>query len=375
MVLVVIALSGVVGSAFSNNFNSGNSPSQRAQDLLALRFPAQAGDTAYVVIHTTGQVNDAANAATINRLVDALVPLPNVTSVRSPLSSGAEHQVSADGHTAFAVVQFDKTTPDLKTSHTKELIRVAKSFAHPGLAVSVGGNPISAAVSATPGSSEAIGILAAIIIMLVAFGSVVAMGLPILIAVVGVGIGYGLVNFASHGFTVPTFGPQLMALIGLGVGIDYALFIVTRYRQGLHEGRDPREATIVALTTSGRAVLFAGSTVIISLLGLFVVGLAFMNGLAVGTIAAVRHGPGRGLDVAAGHARLCRPQHRPPARARPAGALSDRWPGLLVPVEPDGAAPAVGVRDSRGGGACWPWPCRSFPCGWRSATLEMTRPS
>ena len=136
MVLVVIALSGVVGSAFSNNFNSGNSPSQRAQDLLALRFPAQAGDTADVVIHTTGQVNDAANAATINRLVDALVPLSNVTSVRSPLSSGAEHQVSADGHTAFAVVQFDKTTPDLKTSHTKELIRVAKSFAHPGLAES-----------------------------------------------------------------------------------------------------------------------------------------------------------------------------------------------------------------------------------------------
>ena len=287
VVLVVIALSGAVGSAFSNNFNSGNSPSQRAQDLLAQRFPAQAGDTADVVIHTTGQVNDAANAGTINRLVGALVPLPNVTSVRSPLSSGAEHQVSADGHTAFAVVQFDKTTPDLKTSHTKELIRVAKSFAHPGFAVSVGGNPISAAVSATPGSSEAIGILAAIIIMLVAFGSVVAMGLPILIAVVGVGIGYGLVNFASHGFTVPTFGPQLMALIGLGVGIDYALFIVTRYRQGLHEGRDPREATIVALTTSGRAVLFAGSTVIISLLGLFVVGLAFMNGLAVGTIAAV----------------------------------------------------------------------------------------
>jgi RND superfamily putative drug exporter len=113
------------------------------------------------------------------------------------------------------------------------------------------------------------------------------MGLPILIALVGVGIGYGLVNFASHGFTVPTFGPQLMAMIGLGVGIDYALFIVTRFRQGLQEGRDPRQATIVSMSTSGRAVLFAGSTVIISLLGLFVVGLAFMNGLAVGTIAAV----------------------------------------------------------------------------------------
>ena len=100
-----------VGSAFSNNFTSGNSPSQRAQNLLAQRFPAQAGDTADVVIHTSGQVKDPANAATIDRLVGALTPLPDVTSVRSPLSPGAEHQVSADGHTAFAVVQFDKTDP------------------------------------------------------------------------------------------------------------------------------------------------------------------------------------------------------------------------------------------------------------------------
>ena len=106
--------------------------------------------------------------------------------------------------------------------------------------------------------------------MLVAFGSVVAMGLPILIALFGVGIGFGLVDFASHGFTVPSFGPELMAMIGLGVGIDYALFIVTRYRQGLPEGRDAREATMVAFE-HGRAgpCSFAGGTVVISLLGMF----------------------------------------------------------------------------------------------------------
>jgi RND superfamily putative drug exporter len=287
VVLTVIALSGTVGSAFMDNFNSGRSPSQRAQNLLAQRFPAQAGDTAYVAVHTSGQVTDPANTVTIGRMVSALRPLPDVSGVRSPLSPGAQRQVSADGRTAFAIVQFDKTTADLQNSHTNQLIRVARRFAHPGFQVALGGDPISSAVSATPGSSEDIGILAAIIIMLVAFGSVVAMGLPILIALVGVGIGYGLVDFASYAFTVPTFGPELMALIGLGVGIDYALFIVTRYRQGLQEGRDPRQATAMALSTSGRAVLFAGSTVIISLLGLFVVGLAFMNGLAVGTIAAV----------------------------------------------------------------------------------------
>ncbi len=287
IVVAVIGLSNVIGSAFSDNFASGNSASQRAQNLLAQRFPAQAGDSADVVIHTSGSVKDPANAATIDRLVAALRPLPNVSGVRSPLAPGAGQQVSADGHTAFAVIQFDKTTPNLDNNRTKHLVNVAQSFAHPGFQVALGGDPISSTVSAHPGSSEGIGITAAIIIMLIAFGSVVAMGLPLITALVGVGIGFGLVDLASHAFTIPTFGPELMAMIGLGVGIDYALFIVTRYRQGLTEGRDAREATVVALITAGRAVSFAGGTVLISLLGLFVVGLPFMDGLAVGAIAAV----------------------------------------------------------------------------------------
>jgi RND superfamily putative drug exporter len=287
IVVAVIGLSRVVGSNFSNNFASGNSASQRAQHLLAQRFPSQAGDSADVVIHTSGQVKDPANAASIDRMLSALRPLPGVTGIRSPLAPGGAQQVSANGRTAFAVIQFDKQTPDLNTSQTKHLVNVARSFAHPGFEVALGGNPISATVSPHPGSSESIGIFAAIVIMLVAFGSVVAMGLPILIALVGVGIGFALVDFASYIFTIPSFGPELMAMIGLGVGIDYALFIVTRYRQGLHEGRDAREATMVAYSTAGRAVSFAGGTVLISLLGLFVVGLPFMDGLAVGTIAAV----------------------------------------------------------------------------------------
>jgi putative drug exporter of the RND superfamily len=287
VVVAVIGLSGAIGSAFSDNFASGNSASQRAQNLLASRFPAQAGDSADVVVHTSGLVKDPANAAAIERMVSALRPLPNVTAVRSPLAPGGSQQVSADGHTGFAVVQFDKTTPNLKSADTKRLISVAQSFAHPGFQVALGGDPISATVSPSPGSSEGIGITAAILIMLIAFGSVVAMGLPIITALVGVGIGFGLVDLASHAFVVPTFGPELMAMIGLGVGIDYALFVVTRYRQGLTEGRDPRQATVVAYSTAGRAVMFAGGTVIISLFGLFVVGLPFMDGLAVGAISAV----------------------------------------------------------------------------------------
>jgi RND superfamily putative drug exporter len=287
VLVAVIASSGAIGSAFHNNFTLANSPSHRAQELLSQRFPAQAGDTADVVVQTAGPVDDPANAATITRLVNAVRVLPSVTSVRGPLDPGASRQISADRHTAFAVVQFDKPTLNLRTSQTQRVINVAHGFAHPGFAVALGGNPISEAVHASPGSSEAIGILAAIIIMLIAFGSVVAMGLPLLTALIGLGISFGLVDFVSHRITVPGFGPEMMAMIGLGVGIDYALFIVTRYRQGLGEGRDPRQATVLALSTAGRAVLFAGSTVVIGLCGLFIVDLPFMYGLVVGAITAV----------------------------------------------------------------------------------------
>jgi putative drug exporter of the RND superfamily len=287
LLLVVIASAGAVGNAFKDNFSLANSPSHRAQQLLTQRFPARAGDTADVVVHTTGSIDNPANAANIGQLVDAVRVLPSVTSVRGPFDPGASHQLSADGHTAFAVVQFDKPTLNLKTSQTQRVIHVARGFAHPGFEIALGGNPISEAVHANPGSSEGIGIVAAIIIMLIAFGSVVAMGLPLLSALIGLGISFGLIEIASHRITVPSFGPEMMAMIGLGVGIDYALFIVTRYRQGLGEDRDPREATVLALSTAGRAVLFAGCTVVIGLLGLFIVDLPFMYGLVVGAILAV----------------------------------------------------------------------------------------
>jgi RND superfamily putative drug exporter len=286
-VLVVIGLSATAGSAFSNNFSGGNAPAERAQHLLSERFPSQAGDTATVVVVTTEPITDPANAERMARLVAALGPLDHVTSVQSPLAPGGQHQISTNGRVSFAVVQFDKTSADLPSGSIKRVIDVARSYSAPGFEVSLGGNPISDVVTASPGSSTGIGVTAAIIIMLVAFGSVVASGLPIITALVGVGIGFGIVALLSHVLTVPTFGPELMAMIGLGVGIDYALFVVTRYRQGLGEGREPRDSTVVSLSTAGRAVMFAGGTVVISLCGLLIVGLPFMTGLAVGSISAV----------------------------------------------------------------------------------------
>ena len=286
-VIVVIGLSSSVGSAFSDNFSGGNSAALRAQTLLASRFPSQAGDTADVVVVTTAPITDPANVSQMERMVAALEGLDHVTSVQSPLTPGGQHQISADGRTAFAVVQFDNTAAHLPHSAVKRVISVAESFSKPGFSVSLGGNPISGVISTSPGSSTGIGVLAAIIIMLIAFGSLVASGLPIITALVGVGMGFGIVDLVSHFLTVPTFGPELMAMIGLGVGIDYALFVVTRYRQGLSEGREPRDATVVSLSTAGRAVMFAGGTVVISLMGLLIVGLPFMTGLAVGSISAV----------------------------------------------------------------------------------------
>ncbi len=175
----------------------------------------------------------------------------------------------------------------MPTPAIKKVVSTAESFGTPAYRVAVGGQAIELVSGAAPGSSEGFGIFAAIIIMLLAFGSVVAMGLPIITALFGIAIGFAVLDLLSHVVTTPVFAPEIMAMIGLGVGIDYALFVVTRYRQGLAEGREPREAIALSLATSGRAVLFAGTTVILSLLGLFILQLSFMRGLAIGAIAAV----------------------------------------------------------------------------------------
>ena len=216
-------------------------------------------------------------------------PLPWVQSVTSPFSAAGAHQIAqpSKGNIAFAQVQFTTDTADIPVPAIKTVITTAQAAAHEGFQVELGGTPISAAATAAPGPSEGIGITAAILIMLLAFGSVVAMGLPVMTALAGLGIGVGLLELLTHVLTVPNFSPEMAAMIGIGVGIDYALFIVTRYRQGIFEGRDPRHAVVTSLMTSGRSVLFAGSTVVISLFGLFLIGQAYMIGLATACIAAV----------------------------------------------------------------------------------------
>ena len=290
LVIWVVALVGVnfgaqaLGSNFSNNLSGGT---QSAQQILDTQFPAFSGSPAQVVITTSAPFTDPANQARTERLVAALTPLPHVTKVTSPFSPQGAAQISQGGHIGFVRVDFDEAAGNLPTASIQKVIDTAQSFEAPGYHVALGGLAIGLVAGAKPGPAEGIGILAAIVIMLLAFGSVVAMGLPIITALFGIAVAFAVLDLLSHVVTTPVFAPEIMAMIGLGVGIDYALFVVTRYRQGLAEGRDPRDAVAVSLATSGRAVVFAGSTVILSLLGLFLLQLPFMRGLAIGAIAAV----------------------------------------------------------------------------------------
>ena len=167
------------------------------------------------------------------------------------------------------------------------MISVAKAAATPGLQVALGGQAIEQVQKPSLGTATGVGLLAAMIVLLVTFGSFAAMGLPIVTALLGLGTGIGLAGLASRVISMPNFSTEFAAMIGLGVGIDYALFIVTRFRENYLAGADVQSAVIVAMDTSGRAVLFAGATVIIALLGQFALGVEFLYGLAVASSLAV----------------------------------------------------------------------------------------
>jgi RND superfamily putative drug exporter len=289
-ILLLVMLTGagrVAGGDFKDRLLGGDTESEHARSLLAKSFPAESGDVAQVVFHAVDPAAAPAIRATADATVTRLRGADRVAAVRGPFDPGADGQVSPDGRTAYAVVQFDDTSDDLPTDSVKHVMSLARADQPQGVVVELGGAPIAAVDKAKPGASEGIGILAAIVILLLAFGSVIAMGLPIATALFGIAIAFGVLDLLSHAFIVPTFGGELAALIGLGAGIDYALFITTRYRQGLADGLSPRNAVGVAMATSGRAVFFAGCTVVISLFGLFLLGLTFVYGLALGAIAGV----------------------------------------------------------------------------------------
>jgi RND superfamily putative drug exporter len=278
----IFAVSSSVGKKTASDFTLPGTGSQHAVDLLHSRFPAQAGDADQIVFHArSGKLTDPADRATIATTVERVGRLAHVTGVTSPYAAG-QHAISPDGTIAFATVNFDQRANALSKAVVEKVITVAQSASSPTLEVELGGQAIEQAQQASLGFATVVGIAAAIVILLISFGSFRAMSLPIATALLGLGAGIGVINLVSHVIDMPSFASELALMIGLGVGVDYALFIVTRFRENYREnGGDVQSAVEAALNTSGRAVLFAGVTVVIALLGMFALGVSLLSGAAV----------------------------------------------------------------------------------------------
>ncbi|GAA4992660.1 MMPL family transporter [Yinghuangia aomiensis] len=276
------------GTAYSNVFKIPGTGSSAAYDRLREAVPDQAGDVDTIVWENErGSVRDPAVRERIGALLADVARMPDVGRVSSPYEPAGAAQISADEHVGYAEITFVKQQFELDKGNTKRLIDRAKDARVPGLRVELGGPAIADAQSPPAGLAELVGIVAAGIILFFAFGSLFAMLLPLVSGVFAVGTGLSAVVLLSHVTDIPEFATLLGSLIGLGVGIDYALFIVTRHRNGLKAGLSPEEAAVRSLDTSGRAVLFAGGTVGVALLALFTVDITLLDGLAVATILVV----------------------------------------------------------------------------------------
>ncbi len=275
----------------ANNNLAGN---DAGQSILSQHFPRQSGDTLTLAIKSTEPITSASVRARVTGALGPFRDAAHVTSVPGPYTTPGH--ISRDGHIAFASVQFSVTQTSIPGSEASALMNDARTASGHGVTFSLGGDVVDQAETPYGGSSDGIGIGAAAIVLLIAFGSLLAMGLPIVTAVFGIGCGLALIALLGHLFPAPSFSPIIASMIGLGVGVDYALFIVTRFREALLEvpgGRppgpalSPEDATVHAMRTAGRSVLVAGTTVVIGMMGLLVLRESLMNGVAVAAAATV----------------------------------------------------------------------------------------
>src|SRR3954463_16256992 len=288
--LVLGGLSAKAGSGYTDSFSLPGTESTTALNLLTDNFNTESTDTNQVVF-AADDVTDPATRARIEKTLDAIAKGPHVERVDSPFAQGAAaRQISKDKAVAFANVHMDGEQPiaDVPKSAYDKLIATAEAGRGDGLRVELGGSGIQQANQQPGGGpSEFIGFVAAAVVLAIAFGSLWATLLPLFTAVLALGCGLSLTGLLAHVIDIATFSPTLATLIGLGVGIDYSLFVVPRHRNAIKAGREPEAACARALNTSGRAVLFAGGTVIVALLGLLVLGVSFLNGVAVASALVV----------------------------------------------------------------------------------------
>ena len=283
-----IGLASTAGGDYSNDFSLPGAESQEAYDLLKEKYPAFSGDTADIVFRAENGVTDPDVQSTMEALFADIAQVDHVVAVESPYTEEGARQIAPDGQIAFATARFENLDNEpVPIKNVNQIRNLAADAEQPGLAIEPGGSAVVFSEFEEPGGAESIGFLAAILILLITFGSVLAMFLPIMMALFGIGIGIALIFVFANFLNVPDFTPQLASMIGIGVGIDYALFIVTRYRQHLSAGDDPEDANLHALVTAGRAVVFAGTVVVISLLGILLMGFTFVEGVAVGGAVTV----------------------------------------------------------------------------------------
>jgi RND superfamily putative drug exporter len=334
------AASSSAGTNYAEVFSLPDTDSKRAYDLMEKAFPERAGDTDTVVWKVDeGSVRDASVRARIEPALREIGGMKGVGEVTDPYGGGGAGGVSEDGRIAYAQVTFAEQADAVPKDLVQDVVDTARDAGGDGLRVELGGQAITRVQEPPTGTAEIVGILAAAVVLFLAFGSLFAMLLPILVALFGVGTGMFSTQLISHVTNVPELASLLSTLIGLGVGIDYALFIVTRHRKGILRGQDPEEAAVTALNTSGRAVLFAGGTVCIALAGMLVTNLRFLDGVVIGTsltvvlsvLAAVTLLPAM-LGVL-GHRVLSRRQRRKLAETGPeperTSGLAARWSGTV----------------------------------------------
>ncbi|MFI6289262.1 MMPL family transporter [Streptomyces sp. NPDC051018] len=284
----VAVAAGIAGTSYSNDYEVPGTESGRATALIEEGFPGQSGDSDTIVWHTMeGSVRATPVQERMSDMLDEVARLDSVASVSSPYAAEGAAQISDDGHTAYATVTFDQGADAIPASHVTAVIDTAEAARTDGVQVEMGGTAIALTESSPGHLAEVVGVAVAAAVLFLAFGSLAASLLPIATAVVSVGTAYAGIVLLGHVMTVADFAPMLGMLIGLGVGIDYALFIVTRHRKGLRAGLGVAESARNAVATTGRAVVFAGATVCIALLGMLILRLSFLNGVAIAACLTV----------------------------------------------------------------------------------------
>jgi putative drug exporter of the RND superfamily len=288
--VVVGVLSQSLGSKFNSNFSLPNTDSQAAVTLLKTNFPTASGEGDQIVVQATNgaRVTSPAVEAAVSAALAKVDKVPGVEAVGSPYSKEGAAQISRDGTVAFATVTWDRTAANVTKTNAKNLIAAAESADGANVHISLGGQSIENEESGSVGISVGVGVVAALIILLVVFGgALLSSAMPLLMAVVALVIATSVISLLTHAFSVPSVSTDLAVLIGLGVGVDYGLFIVSRHRSAIMAGLSYEDAAAQAVNTSGRTVLFAGLTVCIALLGQFALGVSFLYGLSISSAIAV----------------------------------------------------------------------------------------